>query len=144
MKKIILLSGIIFYCFGIFGQSKDTIYVQGDTVILKKDTAVRNKLLTVDLKSYIGKTVGDLLKNETIRLYKSYWWSTEPPLKLYALNLTYARGLDVTIVVYPLKYQPRYSETNKFSFELYKKETITNIKLDRSFFENNVVKKYSQ
>src|SRR4051812_28017667 len=107
MKHNIVLFFFILCACNTLGQAKDTLYVQNDTVILKRDTVIRNKLLLANLSSYIGKTVAELLNNETVRLYKKLWWSDEPPGKLSSLNLTYARGLYLRIYVSSLKYQPR-------------------------------------
>jgi len=120
----------------------DTIYVQGDTVVLKNDTLVRNLLLKVNLNQYIGKTVGELLVNDTIKRYKKYFFIDEPPCVLSSLNLIFARGLHLQIRAYPLKYTPRFSKTEDFDFNLFKKEKIRTLRIDREYFEQNVVKKY--
>lgn len=123
-------------------QKSEIIVVQGDTVNLVKDTLVRNKLLNLDLRRYEGKTVAELLKNDTIKLFKNHWFSDEPPLKLRSLNLTFARGLYLTMYFADLKHQSRFSKTGQHSFDKILKEKISKIELDRSFFEENVVKKY--
>ena len=127
------------------GQTKDTIYIHGDTVILKKDTVMRNMLMQVNLNNYIGKTVSELLEKDTIKMYNHYYWSDEPPGKLYYLSLVYARGLYLKI--YPVcknGQAVQFSETSNFDFEAFKKEKIEKIIIDRDYFEENVVKKYSK
>ena len=120
----------------------DTIYVQGDTVVLKNDTLVRNLLLKVNLSQYIGKTVGELLENDTIKKYKRCFFMDEPPSVLSSLNLTFARGLYLEIRAYPLKYTPSFSETQDFDFNLFKKEKIRTLRIDKEYFEENVVNEY--
>jgi hypothetical protein len=145
MKKIILLTTFLLYVFCAFGQSKDTIYVQGDTVILKKDTLMRNLLISVNLKNYIGKPVEELLQNDTIKMYKNYWWSDESPGKLQSLNLTFARGLYIKI--YPVRKNGQavqFSMTNDFDIEAFKKLKIQELIIDKDYFEEKVVKKYSK
>jgi hypothetical protein len=127
-----------------FAQEGKNFIVQGDTVNLFKDTVIRNKLVGLNLYLFRGKTVKELLQNDTIKLYKQYWWTNEPPGKLRSLNLTYARGLYLSVFVDTLKYQPRFSEWNRFDFEKFLKEKVSTVELDRDFFEENVVKKYSQ
>lgn len=126
------------------GQTKDTIYVQVDTVILKRDTLLRNLLMQVNLKNYVGKTVAELLDNDTIKLYQKYWWSTEPPGKLQSLNLTYAKGLYLTIYPVTKGGAVQFSELMNFDFDMFKKEKIEAVKIDKSYFEENVVKKYAK
>ena len=128
----------------VFAQSNKTIIVQGDIINLSKDTVVRNKLLRLNLRKFEGRTVKELLQNDTVKLYKNYWWSDEPPGKLQSLNLTFARGLYLCVFVDTLKYQPRFSEWNRFSFDKFLNEKVSAVKLDRDFFEENVVKKYSK
>ena len=127
-----------------YAQTSEIIIVQGDTVNLAKDTIIRNKLVSLNLRQFEGKTVAELLKNDTVKLYKKHWFSDEPPLKLRSLNLTFARGLYLKIYFDELKYQPRFSEFKQYSFEKILKEKISTIELDRSFFEENVVRKYSK
>lgn len=145
MKKIIFLTTFFLYVLCSFGQTKDTIYVQGDTVILKKDTLTRNLLLSVDLKKYVGKTVEELLQNDTIKMYKKNWWTDEPPGKLKSLNLTFARGLYLEI--YPVRENGKavqFSMTKDFDIEAFKKLKIQKLIIDREYFEENVVKEYSK
>lgn len=125
-------------------QEQNIYVVKGDTVNLAKDTLVRNKLVGLNLRRFQGKPVAALLENDTISLYKNYWFEEEPPFKLNSLNLTYASGLYVKIYFKKLKYQPRFSKTGKFSFQKIQKETIGAIQIERRYFEDNVVKKYTQ
>ncbi len=145
MKKLILVLSFFLYVLTVYSQNKDIIIVQGDTVNLKKDTALRNMLMKVNLKKYIGKTVEELLQNSTIKRYKSYWWSDEPPGKLRSLNLTYARGLYLEI--YPAEKEGRavqFSKIKKFDFEAFKKMEIQDLIIDKDYFEKNVVKRFSK
>ena len=127
-----------------FAQQSKVFVVQGDTINLAKDTVIRNKLVGLNLRQFERKTVKELLQNDTVKLYKKHWWTDEPPGKLHSLNLTYARGLYLCVFVDTLKYQSRFSESNRFSFEKFLKEKVSSVKLDREFFEENVVKKYSK
>ena len=142
--SILLFFYALFATESALGQKSEIIVVQGDTVNLAKDTLVRNKLLHLNLRQFEGKTVTELLKNDTAKLYKNHWFSDEPPFKLQSLNLTFARGLYLTIYFAELKYQPRFSKTGQHSFDKILNETISKIKLDQSFFEENVVKKYAK
>ena len=112
--------------------------MKGDTIILKRDTVIRNKLLQIDFNSFIGRKVQDLLNDETIGQYKTHFWSDEPPSILHSLFLTYAPGLYVEVIVNRLKYQPQFSESREFSFELYKKEKISKINLNKRWFEEKI------
>lgn len=69
-----------------------------------------------------------------------YWWSDEPPGVLRSLNLTYAKGLYLKIYVRNVRHQPRMSLTHDFDFMLFQKETISDLVLDRDFFEKAVAK----
>lgn len=120
------------------GQKKDV------RVVFKGDSAVRDKLIAFNYNSYVGKTVKEFLRNDTIRLYRKYFWIDEPPMKLYYLCLEYAKGLYVNIYVASLKYQPRMSIKRKWSFDKYLKEQISNIELDKDFFEENVLRKHEK
>lgn len=142
--SIFLVFCALFLTNSAIAQKSEIIIVQGDTVNLAKDTLVRNKLLHLNLEQFEGKTVAELLKNDTIKLYKKHWFSEEPPFKLQSLNLTFARGLYLTMYFAELKYQPRFSKTGQFSFNKILNETISKIELDKSFFEENVVKKYAK
>jgi hypothetical protein len=127
------------------GQTKDTIYVQGDTVILKRDTLMRNLLMLINLNNYVGRTVGELLQNDTIKMYQSRWWSTEPHGKLRSLNLTFARGLYIKIFPVETNGQPvQFSISSDFDFEAFKREIISMIFIDKNYFDENVVKKYGK
>jgi hypothetical protein len=94
-----------------FGQKAKIFIVQGDTINLANDTAIRNKLVKLNLRQFNDRTVGEILKNDTIRLYKKYWFSDEPPGHLSTLNLTFARGLYLEIWFDQLKYQPSFLKT---------------------------------
>jgi hypothetical protein len=145
MKRTIFFTTFFLCVLCAFGQTKDTIYVQGDTVLLKQDTTMRNLLMSVNLKYFIGKTVADLLQNDTIKMYKSYWWTDEPPGKLQSLNLTFARGLYLKI--YPVRQNGQavqFSMTNDFDLEAFKKLKIQELIIDEDYFEENVVKKYTK
>lgn len=111
---------------------------------MAKDTIVRNKLIHLNLSQFEGKTVSELLKNDTIKLYKNHGFSDEPPFKLRSLYLKFARGLYLEIYFAELKYEPRFSKTGLHSFEKIQKETISKIILDRRFFEENVVNRYGK
>jgi len=120
-------------------QTKDAICIQEDTVILKQDTTKQTLLTSVNLKYYIGKTVDELLQNDTIKTHESYWWTDEPPGKLESLNLTFARGLYLKI--YPAKRKGQavqFSITNDFDFEAFKKLKIQELVMDRDHFEEEV------
>jgi hypothetical protein len=128
----------------VFGQKGKAIIVQGDRINLAHDTVVRNKLVRLNLRRFTGKTVKEVLQNDTVKLYKDYWWSDEPPGKLQSLNLTFARGVYLRLFVDTLKYQPGFSERLSFSFEKFLKEKVSSVELDDDFFEENVVKRYSK
>ena len=131
-------------CNSVFAQKGKAFVVQGDTINLSKDTVIRNKLVRLNLHQFEGKAVKQLLQNDTVKLYKKYWWTDEPPGKLQSLDLTFARGLYLRVFVGKLKYQPRFSERMSFSFEKFLNEKVSSVELDRDFFEDNVVKKYSK
>src|SRR5688572_757231 len=97
MKRLLIL--ITFFLFGYVsrGQSKDTTQYGKDKINLKRDTILRNLLVKVNLTRYIGKTVGQLLTNDTIKQFTRRYWSDEPPGVLDGLVLIYARGLSLTI-----------------------------------------------
>jgi pSer/pThr/pTyr-binding forkhead associated (FHA) protein len=143
-NSILLIFYTLFLLNTAVGQKTAITIVQGDTINLAKDTVVRNKLINLNLLQFEGKTVAELLKNDTAKLYKRHWFSEEPPLKLRSLNLTFARGLYLTIYFAELKYQSRFSKTGQYSFNKILRETISKIELDKNFFEENVVKKYSK
>ncbi|WP_462253450.1 hypothetical protein [Ferruginibacter sp.] len=137
----LLISFLTFFTLNSIGQTKDSISIKYKDFILDRDTTIRNKLLKFDLNNFIGKRVNDLLSNETIAEYDTYWFSDEPPFKLNCLYLKYANGLYLKVFASSLRYQPRYSKERKFNFELYKKEKISKIVLDRKWFELNIAKK---
>jgi hypothetical protein len=110
-----------------------------DTIVLERDTTIRNQLIALDLSSFKGKTVEEVLQNEIIGKYKEYWWTDEPPGKLQSLNLTYARGLYLKI--FPVRKDGQavqFSETATFDFESFKKLKISELKIDMGFFEDRV------
>lgn len=140
MKNQIILSVFILFSISAYGQIEE----RNDAINLKRDTLIRNMLVNVNINNFIGKTVGQLLENDTIGKYKEYWWTNEPPGKLASLNLSYARGLSLVIYAYPLKYTPSFSDKLEFDFELFKKEQIKKLEIDKDFFEENVRKRLGQ
>jgi hypothetical protein len=133
MKRFVLLSVFVLYVFCSYGQKKDTFYVKCDTAILKKrDTEVRNLLMSVNLKNYYGKTVDELLQNDTIKMCKCYFWSHEPPGQLQALNLTFDRTLYLKI--YPVRKDGQavqFSMEMNFDFEAFKKMKIQELTIEK-------------
>lgn len=118
---------------------------KGDIVVLERDTVIKNKLMKLDLSKFKGLTVETLLQNDTIKMYKNYWWTDEPPGKLRSLNLTFARGLFLEI--YPVRKEGRavqFSETMTFDFEGFKKLRISELIIEKDFFEEQVIKMTSE
>lgn len=110
----------------------------------QKDCVKLNLLNSVNLKNYIGKTVEELLQNDTIKMYKEKWWEDEPPGKLQSLNLTFTSGLYLKI--YPVRKNGQavqFSVTNNFDFESFKKLKIQKLILDKDSIEENFVKKHT-
>jgi hypothetical protein len=110
-----------------------------DTIVLARDTTIRNQLIALDLSTLKGKTVETLLQNEIIGKYKEYWWTDEPPGKLQSLNLTYARGLYLKI--FPVQKDgqaAQFSASGTFDFESFKKLKISELTIDKDFFEKRV------
>lgn len=122
-------------CNPVSAQKEKAIVVQDDTINLSKDTVIRNKLVRLNLHQFEGRTVKQLLQNDTVKLYKKYWWTDEPPGKLQSLNLTFARGLYLQVFVDTLKYQPRFSARMSFSLEKFLKEKVSSVELDRDFLK---------
>lgn len=91
--------------------------------------------IQVNLKKYIGKTVGELLETDLVKHYKDYNWSDEPPGKLNSLNLNYQNEVNLQIYAQQLKFTPSFSEINKFNIELFKKEKITKIIIEKNDIE---------
>ena len=116
---------------------KKRIFMTGeDTLKSNKDLVVYEKLIHLNLNRFIGQTVGDILQNDTIKLYAKYEWASTHPLKLAGLNLIYADGLYLEIEANPTQYTNKTSHTGKYDLEKFKKEKITKVKLDKSYFEN--------
>ena len=91
------------------------------------ETPEQDIFFKVNLKNYIGKSVGELLKNNAIQNYNDYYWSDEPPGKLNSLNLVYPNKISLEIYAHQLKFTPSFSETLNFNIELFKKEKVTKI-----------------
>lgn len=124
-----LILTIIFGTFIIFScQEKKSINT--NKLLVNKsvnETPEQDIFLKVHLKNYIGKSVGELLKDNAIQNYNDYYWSHEPPGKLNSLNLVYSNKINLEIYAHPLKFTPSFSETLNFNLELFKKEKITKI-----------------
>lgn len=79
----------------------------------------------VDYKSYCGKTLGELLENETLKNYSSYSYIDEPPFVLALIIIEYPNTKkSLSVYVGDLVYQKNFSEdmSRNWSFELLKKE----------------------
>jgi len=148
MNHLIASIALLFICLNLYGQPNDfkieyeqikkkRIFLTGeDTLKSNKDLVVYEKLTNLNLNRFIGQTVGDLLQNDTIKLYAKYEWESTHPLKLAGLNLIYADGLYLEIEANPTQYTHKTSLTGKYDLEKFKKEKITKVKLDKSYFEN--------
>jgi hypothetical protein len=123
---------------------KDTIYFETDTVILRNDISLLNKLMQVNLKKYIGKSVEQLLKDTVINKYKNFWWEDEPPGVLNSLNLTYSRGLYLKIYFKDLKYSSRFTEKCEWELKLIKKEEIGSLVIAKDEFMRDIISEYTR
>jgi hypothetical protein len=97
-------------------------------------------LKELDLDKFIGKTVDELLLNDTVKLYTNYFSSDEPPFKLDHFNLVFANGLYLKIYSFDLKFVERYSLERKWDFETFKKEKISKLVIDSYSYEQNLEK----
>jgi hypothetical protein len=113
MRKIIFIA-ILFCGLYSFGQVKDS--------------SLRRSASKVNLAPYVGKIVGQLLKNDTIKQFKGYHWTEKSPGLLYALVLEYSKSLSLVVYAKSLKYTDPHSDTKQFDFESFKKEQITDAK----------------
>lgn len=79
----------------------------------------------VDYKSYCGKTLGELLEDETLRNYDSYYYLDEPQFKLSFVTFTYKSAKKgISIYVGNLLYQKRFSSDRNWSLDLLMKEKL--------------------
>ena len=118
------------------GQNINT---DSSRIVLARDTVIRNQLMTLDLSKFKGQTVESLLQNEMVGNYKALWWTDEPPGKLRSMNLTYARGLYLEI--FPVRKDGQavqFSKTLNFDLEAFKKLKISEVIIDKEFFDERV------
>ena len=93
-----------------------------------KDSSLKRSASKVNVIPYVGKTVGQLLNNDTIKQFKGYHWTEKSRCVLYALVLDYSISLSLVVYAKSLKYTDLHSDTHKFDFESFKKEKITDVK----------------
>jgi hypothetical protein len=77
----------------------------------------------VDYKAYCGKTLGELLEDETLKNYEDYYFVDEPPFVLAFIVFKYP-STDKTLSIHlgSLVHQKSLNVGNEWSFDLLKKE----------------------
>ena len=92
--------------------------------IVKKDS-IKIKLEEVYFENYCGKTLGELLENDTLKNYDDYYFIDEPPLKLSIVVFTYSNA-DKKLFFYvgEMEHQKQVNTEWNWSFELLKKEKV--------------------
>ncbi|MCC7297513.1 MAG: hypothetical protein IT244_04205 [Bacteroidia bacterium] len=135
MKRTLFFTFTFFTAYCSFGQTNDFSQIQHDTANLSPDTAIRNLLMATHLQAYIGKTVADLLQNDTIKMHTNYSWSTEPPWQLQSLNLIFAYGWNLKIYsARENEEDVQFSMTHEFDLEAFKKLKIQELIMVRNEF----------
>lgn len=93
------------------------------------DSTKMEILKKVDYSKYIGKSVGDILKNDTIKYFIDYMLIEGKPYTLSSLLLSYSEDVTLQIHVSQVKYQPDVRYDGKWDYGLFQKEKISRIVL---------------
>lgn len=96
---------------------------------IQSDSTMLDSLKNIQKKEYIGQEVGLFLNNKVVSKYKQYQFVDRKPGRLTHLLLKYSPTLYVEIAVNKYKYIKPFDENRKWNFELYKKETISEISI---------------
>lgn len=135
IKIVLVISIVIFFEQLTFGQLNDTLYKGSCGTILKSDITLKSNLQKIDLQQYNGKTVYELLQNQTIKQYINYgYFIDESTGEIESVTIIFAPGLQISIKVKHLNYTKNFISTLSFDFELFKKEIITSLELDATLF----------
>jgi hypothetical protein len=122
VKGLITIILFLFSMLSCFPQTGRHGYSFSDSLLI-------SKLETENPKSFKGKILADYLSNNILKKYTEWIPSTEPPLKLQSIFLSYSKKIYVELFFNELAHQPKFSKFNKWNFELLKKERISFIKL---------------
>ena len=110
------------------GNTVEVTEIQADSVKELKQDNIKIKLEEVYFENYCGKTLGELLENDTLKNYKRYYFVDEPPFKLVLVVFTYPNAdKNLFFYVEDLEHQNLVNTDWNWSFELLKKEKIERI-----------------
>ncbi len=77
----------------------------------------------VDYKFYCGKTLGELLEDETLKGYESHLIADEPPFLLSSVDFDYSNSnKSLSVHFGDLVYQEKFNSNINWSFDLLKEE----------------------
>jgi hypothetical protein len=99
----------------------------GKIGLTKSDSLLIEKIKKANAKNYIGKLLNDYLSNEVLKKYKEWLPVDEPPGKIYAIILSYAKNVWVEVIFDGIHHQKKFNIKGQWNFTLLKKEKIYNI-----------------
>lgn len=100
-----------------------------NTLVSEYRQKFKEKLNSIQLKNFVGKTIQTVFHNDTLKLYNDLIWVDEPPGKLRSLLLTYSNGQSIEIIPENNRNEPIQFDINrKFNLDEFKKLKIKEIK----------------
>jgi hypothetical protein len=95
----------------------------------KNDESIYNELLKADFKKYIGKPISILLNDKTVRKYKSYIGSDEPPGVLRCFSFEFSRKITIDVFPDGFHHVKQFSQKMDWKFNEFKKEKLRQISI---------------
>lgn len=103
--------------------------IVNDSLIKNSDSIYNYLNDSIKINSYIGRSVEELLDEVPFELQKYLYTRTSNPLYISGAYLKYSEKCWIKIEIYEFNYLNQYDIEESWSFDLFKKETISNIKL---------------
>ncbi|MDJ1504266.1 hypothetical protein [Xanthocytophaga agilis] len=110
-------------------QSQKSIQTIDTSGLSNKEKNLLKKLLKVNMKVFKGKTVKSFIASPTIKEYRYYVLTDEPPGHLSHLLLIYSDKIIINVYSDKLQYTKSSSETLNWNLSTYGKEKISRIAL---------------